>query len=594
MPIQQLPAALINQIAAGEVVERPASVVKELVENSLDAGAGRIDIAVEQGGRRLIRVRDDGSGMAAAELPLALEPHATSKIASLDDLERVASLGFRGEALPSMASVARLRIASARAGDDHGTAVEPDGSIVADPHPPGTTVEVRDLFHNTPARRRFLRTDRTEFGHIERSVRRFALGRFDVAFNLRHNGRDVASWRRVDGSEGAERRLEAVFGRDFVDHALAVEHAAGGMELAGWIAQPTFSRSQADLQEFHVNGRPVRDRVIAHAVRQGFGDTLYHGRHPAFVLYLALDPALVDVNVHPAKHEVRFRDSRLVHDFLRRTLAEALAVTRAAGSGEAPPPRPAAAPLEQGTTERVGGDARAPREQRSMPLSAAESMAAYAGLSAAGPDGAGQAASTAEDGADELPLGHARAQIRDTYIVAENARGLVLVDMHAAHERVVYERLKTAGDRGAVERQALLIPVAVEATAHEAELAEAHAEWFAELGFEIDRTGPARLSIRQVPAVLGDSDPAALVRDVLADLAVHGASTRASEARDRVLSTMACHGSVRSGRRLTLAEMDALLRSMERTARIDQCNHGRPTWIQLAAADLDRMFLRGR
>ncbi|MEX1080395.1 MAG: DNA mismatch repair endonuclease MutL [Halofilum sp. (in: g-proteobacteria)] len=589
MAIRALPESLINQIAAGEVVERPASIVKELVENSLDAGARRIEVEIEQGGARLIRVRDDGGGVAPDDLPRALERHATSKIASLDDLEHVASLGFRGEALPSIASVARLRIVSALPDAEHAHALEPDGTVAPAAHPPGTTVEVRDLFHNTPARRRFLRTERTEFGHIERLLRRFALARFDVEFRLSHNGGGASHWRRAEDEGARQRRLAAVFGQGFVDHALRIDQTGPGLTLSGWIAQPTFSRAQADQQESFLNGRAIRDRVVTHAVRQAYADVLYHGRHPAFVLYLTLDPAQVDVNVHPAKHEVRFRDSRLVHEFLRRTLQEAVARTHAGAAAAPAPAATAVPPAAAGMAARQTG----------MELPVAEQMAAYAALhEPVRGEGTSASASSApaDSGGDAAvpPLGFARAQIHDTYIVAENAAGLVLVDMHAAHERITYERLKSSHDSAPIQAQPLLVPLALQVSGEEAEIAERQPEAFQALGFEIDRTGLEEVSVRQVPAVLADADTAALVRDVLADLRALGASDRLIEERDRVLSTMACHGSVRAGRRLTQAEMDGLLRAMERTERSNQCNHGRPTWVQLPMADLDRLFLRGR
>ncbi|WP_067562169.1 DNA mismatch repair endonuclease MutL [Halofilum ochraceum] len=600
MPIQALPESLVNQIAAGEVVERPASVVKELVENALDAGARRIAVEVEQGGTRLIRVRDDGGGIPAAELPLALASHATSKIASLDDLEHVASLGFRGEALPSIASVARLRITSATADADHATAIEEDGQTAPAAHPTGTTVEVRDLFHNVPARRRFLRTERTEYGHIEKTLRRLALGRFDVDFRLTHNGKPTGHWPAAVEATELERRIGAAFGTGFVEHALRIDHAGAGLQLSGWIAQPTFSRSQADLQEFFVNGRAIRDRLVTHAVRQAYADVLYHGRQPAFALYLAIDPAQVDVNVHPAKQEVRFRESRLVHEFLRRTVEEALQTPRGERA-DAPSPK-AAASLVSGS--EAGDHRPMPSRQNRMALPVSEQMAGYAALhptSGAAADAA-VAAPSAEAGVDAAearaetppPLGFARAQIRDVYIVAENEQGLVLVDMHAAHERVTYERLKSGHASGRIRSQPLLVPHDMAVSRGEADAAEAHGEAFASLGFEVDRAGPERLTVRCVPTLLADGDIEALVRDVLADLQTLGSSERLQEAINGVLSTMACHGSVRAGRTLTREEMDGLLRAMERTERADQCNHGRPTWIQLGMQDLDRLFLRGR
>ena len=610
MPIQALPEHLVNQIAAGEVVERPASVVKELVENALDAGARRIAVEIEQGGTRLIRVRDDGQGIPASELSLALASHATSKIASLDDLEHVASLGFRGEALPSIASVARLRITSATAQAEHATAIDETGATAPAAHPVGTTVEVRDLFHDVPARRRFLRTERTEYGHVERTLRRLALGRFDVDFRLSHNTKLVAHWPATEERGDPQRRVAAAFGQEFVDHALYLDHGGAGLQLSGWIAQPTFSRSQADMQELFVNGRPIRDRLVTHAVRQAYGDVLYHGRQPAFLLYLAIDPAQVDVNVHPSKQEVRFRESRMVHEFLRRTIGEVLEIPRTERA-EAPAPR-AAARLTPAPTQ--GNAAPSAPSQGRMALNVADEMAAYAALHPGATESTQPAAATTdaarqagvgdrpdnrpddrpENRPDVPPLGFARAQIHDVYIVAENAEGLVLVDMHAAHERVMYERLKQGRHDGEIRSQPLLVPHALAVSREEAEVAERHAEDCAALGFEIDRAGPERITVRAVPALLADADAEALVRDMLADLRALGDSRRVREAIDGVLSTMACHGSVRAGRRLTREEMDGLLRAMERTQRADQCNHGRPTWVQLGMQELDRLFLRGR
>ncbi len=596
MTIQALPEHLVNQIAAGEVVERPASVVKELVENSLDAGAHRISVEVEQGGVRLIRVRDDGPGMPPEALPMALQRHATSKIGSLDDLEHVASLGFRGEALPSIASVAQLRLISATPDADHGHAVEPDGELRPAAHPVGTTVEVRDLFHNTPARRRFLRTERTELGHVERMVRRLALGHPGIEFRVSHNGRAVMHLPARDAASAE--RVAAIYGEAFLDHALRIQQAGQGLALSGWIGQPTWSRAQPDQQEFFVNGRSVRDRVVTHAIRQAYADVLHHGRHPAFALYLTLDPAQVDVNVHPTKNEVRFRDSRLVHEFLRRTLQEALAAPTAGVEREAKGASPAGEGVKAPVADGVPGAA----AQQGMALGVGDAHAAYAALHEGLPSRRPQpeAGDTAlgDDASDEAtetpPLGFARAQIHDVYIVAENADGLVLVDMHAAHERVTYERLKSADAAGPIRAQPLLVPVTLDVAPGEADLAEAWFDAFAALGFEVDRQGRQRLAIRQVPALLADADAASLVADVLADLRELGTIERLTEARHRVLSTMACHGSVRAGRRLTREEMDALLRAMERTERTDQCNHGRPTWIQLGMGELDRLFMRGR
>ena len=622
MPIRQLPDQLINQIAAGEVVERPASVVKELLENSLDAGARRVEIELESGGVRLIRVRDDGCGIPRDELELALSRHATSKIASLDDLECVASLGFRGEALPSIASVSRLALSSRAAAAEAAwqlAPAAPGGGHELRPvaQPAGTLVEVRDLFFNVPARRKFLRTERTEFGHVEQLIKRLALGRFDVEFRLAHNGRQLARWPAADGAEQRLRRLREVCGAAFVEAAFELSREAAGLSLGGWIAQPTFSRSQADMQHFYVNGRAVRDRLIAHAVKQAYGDVLYHGRQPAFALYLNLDPALVDANVHPAKSEVRFRDGRLVHDFIYRTLHEALAEIRPAAAGEALAGEATAADVASNSAAGAAspGNADAPAgfgAQAAMPLAAGggsaggaggsfarrgagvgESGADYVALSAAF---AGVAAATLPpaDAAEAPPLGYALAQLHGVYVLAQNAAGLVLVDMHAAHERITYERLKRAYDAGEVRHQPLLVPLSVAVSGREAECAEQRREFFAELGFEVDRSGPEQLRLRQIPAILQGADVQQLLRDVLADLLSYGDSGRLRAAIDQILSTMACHGSVRANRQLSVAEMNALLRDMERTERSGQCNHGRPTWTQLSLPELDRLFLRGR
>lgn len=604
--IRILPDALINQIAAGEVVERPASVVKELVENSLDAGAGRIEVELEQGGVKLLRVRDDGGGIPRDQLALALARHATSKIGDLDDLERVVTLGFRGEALPSIASVSRLELVSCARGCDDAWRLEGagDGAVAPAPHPPGTTVTVRDLFYNVPGRRKFLRTERTELGHIEDILRRQALSRFDVGWSLRHGPRALLELRPARSAEARERRLAEICGKGFVEHVLGLDHTAAGMRLWGWIALPTFSRSQTDLQYFFVNGRAVRDRLAAHAVRQGYQDVLYHGRHPAFVLYLELDPTVVDANAHPAKQEVRFRNGRLVHDFLFRTIHEVLAEARA-GTPAGPaqeacpadePALAAAAPAAEGAG--AGLRLRAAPQQAGLGLSVADQVEAYGRLYG----GAGFApahtqspAVVAEGGGGETPpLGYALAQLHGVYILAQNAEGLVLVDMHAAHERITYEQLKASQGAEGIRSQPLLLPPTIALSSRELALAEEHADTLEALGLELRPVGPDRLSVRRVPALLADADVERLVRDLLSEVAEFGASRRVSEALDEVLSTMACHGSVRANRRLELAEMNALLRAMERTERSGQCNHGRPTWIQLSLAELDRLFLRGR
>ena len=604
MPIQQLPDTLVNQIAAGEVVERPASVVKELVENALDAGATRVDIDLEEGGVRLIRIRDDGGGIAPHELPLAVSRHATSKIASIEDLEQVGTLGFRGEALPSIASVSRFALSARARGEPHGARLEVDGGRVGDvaphPHPHGTTVEVRDLFFNVPARRKFLRAERTELGHIEEWLRSLALARPGVELRISHNGRIARHYKPVRGGGEHLRRVAEALGEDFTHQCLQVDHAGAGLRLRGWVGLPTAARSSADQQYFYVNGRAVRDRTVAHAVRQAYADVLFHGRHPAFVLFFECDPRMVDVNVHPAKHEVRFREQRLVHEFIYRTLHEALASTRAGLAGGDVPaaPLPTAGATFAGTSYGASGGGSGgwmPR-QSGLGLPVQETMAAYASLYQSPPAAVGEAAPAmpAANEGEAPPLGYALAQLHGVYVLAQNAQGLVLVDMHAAHERITYERLKAALDGEGIRSQPLLVPVSLAVSEREADAAEQHAEALAEYGFEIRRAGPQALSIRAVPTLLADLDPRALALDVIADLREHGSTRRLEQARNELLSTLACHTSVRANRRLTVPEMNALLRDMEATERSGQCNHGRPTWVQLGMAELDRLFLRGR
>ena len=596
--IRELPKELVNQIAAGEVVERPASVVKELLENSLDAGARRIEIDIEDGGARLIRVRDDGAGIAPDELPLALAAHATSKIATLEDLEHVRTLGFRGEALASIASVSRFALTSRAAGADAAWHVARAGGRL-DParpaqHPPGTTIEVRDLFHNVPARRKFLRAERTEFGHIDELVKAIALAQAQVDFRLSHNGKAVRLLRPAHDEGALAARVGEILGDEFPAQSLRIDYAAAGLQLRGWVGLPTASRSQPDQQYFYVNGRLVRDRVVTHAVRQAYADVLFHGRHPAYVLFLDLAPELVDVNVHPAKSEVRFRESRLVHDFLYRTLNEALAQTRAGAESVAP------------QVLAAGGNgsaaALAPwRGQGGLGLGVREPLASYATLLGMGslPQAANAApersgASVESDSTGVPPLGYALAQLAGIYVLAENAQGLVLVDMHAAHERITYEKLKEARACDGIRTQLLLVPLALSVSEREAAIAEEHAEDLDALGFEIVRSGPQSVTVKRYPGLLEGADVERLVRDVLSDLVTHGNTRRLQEMQNEVLSTMACHASVRAHRRLTLPEMNALLREMEATERSGQCNHGRPTWVQMSVAELDRMFLRGR
>ncbi|WP_251976927.1 DNA mismatch repair endonuclease MutL [Salinicola avicenniae] len=650
--IHILDPRLANQIAAGEVVERPASVVKEIVENAIDAGSRRIEVELEAGGTRLIRVRDDGHGIDESDLPLALSRHATSKIASLEDLEDVASLGFRGEALASISSVSRLELIS-NIGESpaEGWRVVAEGRQMAPrvtpaPHPRGTSVLVRDLFFNTPARRKFLRTEKTEFGHVEEAFRRLALSRFDITWLLRHNQKVVHQLPGVgEDQAGHERRIAALLGKRFLEEALHLDLEATGLRLWGWVGLPTHSRAQADQQYFFVNGRIVRDRLVAHAIRQAYRDVLFHGRHPVFVLYLELDPRVVDVNVHPTKHEVRFRDGRLVHDFLFSSLHRALAEVKpnagtpseegeAAATAAVEAERPAGSPAPDWQQQRMalaeqqeapaagggysgspaGGQARPPAQR------IREFMAGYralhpdheqtlltpreGGVSSPG----GEAAATARreqpaapvttlpegDETQAPPLGYAVAQLHGVYILSQTERGMVIVDMHAAHERIVYERMKQQVHAGALDAQPLLVPVSLAVSAGEAETAEQEREAFLRLGVELDAAGPETLLIRQVPALLADADIEPLVRDMLADLERFGRSNRLEAQINELLGTMACHGSVRANRQLTLPEMNALLRDMERTERSGQCNHGRPTWTELSMSQLDKLFLRGQ
>jgi len=601
--IRLLPPELINQIAAGEVIERPSSVVKELVENSLDAGASRIEVDIEAGGARLIRVRDDGGGIHLDELPLAVASHATSKIGSFDDLEHVASMGFRGEALASVSSVSRFALTSRVRGEEGAFRIEVDGGKLqaARPaqHPQGTSVEVRDLFYNVPARRKFMRAERTEFAHIDDLLKSLALARDSVEFRLSHNGKPVRVWKAACDEQAALQRVAEVLGEEFPAQSLRIDHAMAGLHLSGWVGLPTASRAQADSQYFYVNGRLVRDRIVAHAVRQAYADVLFHGRHAAFVLYLELDPAGVDVNVHPAKHEVRFREQRLVHDFLFRTLHEALAQTRAGLNT-----LPTTAPMSvSGASYAV--PASSPSSAPAWPSQFSQNrlnlgvrdapLAGYAALlgESSGASVAHVPMPAMQEG-ETPPLGFAIAQLKSIFVLAENAHGLVLVDMHAAHERITYEKLKSGRVGSNLRSQMLLVPLSVAVSAKEAAAAEEHAEALAEWGLELSRSGPATIVVRRIPALLEGADVGQLSRDVLSELAQHGSSRRLQELENELLSTMACHGSVRAGRRLTIPEMNALLREMEATERSGQCNHGRPTWVQLSVAELDKLFMRGR
>lgn len=613
--IQLLSPRLANQIAAGEVVERPASVLKELLENSIDAGASRIDIDVEQGGVKLIRLRDNGEGIEKEDLALALSRHATSKIHDLSDLEAVASLGFRGEALASISSVSRFTLTSRRMGADAAWQASTEGrdmaaSIQPSAYPEGTCVEMRDLFFNTPARRKFLRTEKTEFKHLEDVFKRAVLGCFHAAFQLSHNGKVIHQLRVANQVSEQERRIASVCGAAFVEQSLGVDiHAeASGLRLHGWVGKPTYSRSQADQQYFFVNGRIIKDKVVNHAVRQAFQDVLYHGRFAAYVLYLELDPSAVDVNVHPTKHEVRFRDSRLVHDFLFRSLYRVVAESKAGhegvtiapvidtpeGDAEALPPRQ----LGQQSTLGLTAAPTAPSERK-----ISEQMAAYGRLhSSIGIESKADQQIPASmpsldnhpSPSEDAPLGYALAQLHGIYILSQTAQGLVLVDMHAAHERVVYERMKIAYLQEGLRKQPLLVPITLVVSSREADAAEDYADALNKLGVELLRLGEETLVVRQVPALISTQAIEPMVRDLLGELVIFGSSQRVEAEINQLLSTMACHGSVRANRQLSVPEMNALLRDMEMTERSGQCNHGRPTWTQLKLNDLDKLFMRGQ
>jgi len=639
--INLLSPRLANQIAAGEVVERPASVVKELLENSLDAGASQLDIDVEQGGVRRIKIRDNGTGIVKDDLSLALSRHATSKIITLDDLEAVRTLGFRGEALASISSVSRMHLTSQAEGEMEAWRVEAEGKDMAAAirpasHPQGTTIDVRDLFFNTPARRKFLRTEKTEFTHLEEVVKRLALSRYETGFRLSHNGKQVYDLRPVTDQLHAEHRLATLLGKKFIENSLTLDVEAAGLRLWGWIGLPTFSRSQADLQYFFVNGRVVKDKLVAHAVRQAYRDVLYNGRHPTFVLYLELDPSTVDVNVHPTKHEVRFRDGRLVHDFLFSRIHKAIADVRPESDG-------APTGMQNDASSNMSAlNEQQMKEQSALPLSNRPVSNSMDWMRSSSPSSVGSSdvrgqlegmsrlsgyaqdyaanaevvdpetgevkesvplRSLASDGvlssqeADYQavpPLGFAVAQLHGVYILSESEQGLILVDMHAAHERIVYERMKTAFYQKNISSQPLLVPINVAVSQSEADLVEESGSVFESFGFRVERTGLESVMVREVPVILIRGDVEGLVRDVISDLATNGVSDLMESRANELMASMACHGAIRANRKLTVAEMNSLLRDMEITERSGQCNHGRPTWAHLSMSDLDKLFLRGR
>ena len=622
--INLLSQRLANQIAAGEVVERPASVVKELMENSLDAGASRLEIEVEQGGIKQIKIKDDGLGIYKQDLELALSRHATSKITDLEDLENIASLGFRGEALASISSVSRLTMTSkadddvtAGSGDNSGWKVVAEGQemdVILSPaaHSRGTTLEVRDLFFNTPARKKFLKTEKTEFSRIDEILKRIALSRFDVQFSLTHNQRAIRKLLPAKSDQEKQRRVALVCGPAFVESSVFVEMEGQGLRLWGWVSLPTFSRSQADLQYFYVNGRIIRDKLVTHAVKQAYRDVLFHGRHPAYVLYLELAPSTVDVNVHPTKHEVRFRDSRLVHDFLFSSLHKALAELRPADrlADNVQNNGKESDPFADKRSDNAAGNFAASSDsnfavgnfsdQNSLSLAETTSNN-YSYRPNSGQPAVGAIQSQLENfakltagDAEVPPLGYAIAQLHGIYILAQNKEGLITVDMHAAHERITYERMKTACQNEELKMQPLLVPLSIAVSQSEADCTETEQGALLSIGIELERAAAESIVVRQVPSILRNANIEQLVRDVLSDVLEYGSSDRIQAHQDELLSTMACHGSVRANRHLTLPEMNALLRDMEATERSGQCNHGRPTWVYQSLDELDKLFLRGQ
>ncbi len=594
MNIKKLPPQLVNQIAAGEVIERPASIIKELIENSLDAGSSNISIDVDQGGVRLIRVRDDGWGIHKDDLGLALCRHATSKIESMHDLETTKSMGFRGEALPSISAVAKLKLTSRFEESECAWSVKADGSESdfspsPDSLPGGTVIEVQDLFYNIPARRKFLRTEKTEFLHMESVVKRLALARFDVGFSLNHNRKSVLNLKPAESPVNQEGRISEICGSGFLNNALAVDFEASQLHLHGWLALPTFSRSQNDMQYFYVNGRLIRDKLISHAVRQAYKDVLFSGRHPVFVLYLEMDPSQVDVNAHPAKMEVRFRDTRLIHDFLFRAIHRSLAAVR-----------PGDQPVIADSSQQVQLADEIPAiaathimKQSSLPMQVNEEIENYAALVGRSETTPSSQVPVTTPG-EIPPLGYAIAHLHDIYILSESKNGMILVDAHAAHERVTYERLKREFSENKIVEQPLLLPIRISVSQSEAELVESEQDRIRSYGLEVERSGIQTLVIRSLPAQLVNVDAETLVRDLLADIGSLGESTLVEDKSNEILSSMACHGSVRANRRLTRDEMNALLREMEATERSGQCNHGRPTWVELNKKELDKFFLRGQ
>lgn len=597
--IRLLPLQLVNKIAAGEVIERPASVLKELLENALDAEATEISVELARGGSEMIRVTDNGHGIPKEEIKLALERHATSKVSTLEDIERITTLGFRGEALPSIASVSRFSLTSNHSQEGNaGWSVVLEGGQFTDDvlparHGRGTTVEVKNLFFNVPARKKFLRAERTELHHCESILHKIALSRFGLSLKVKHNQRSCLELGLADTEKARVDRLGKVCGRQFAEQSIYLENDSLDLRITGWISLPTFSRSQADLQYFYVNGRAIRDKVVSHAVKQAYQDVLYHGRFPAFVLFLEMDAAQVDVNAHPMKHEVRFRQASLVHDFIRHTITKAIAETMPQAEQQLRDVVDDYVPSGQAKSTSRASDYATVTHNRAMPLQDLERgypvTLPDSTLLTEVPEGAASHTMT-----QSPPLGYAVAQLHGIYILAQNAHGLIIVDMHAAHERIVYEQLKDLHQQGQIARQSLLVPLAMDVSQQDAALAEQYQDLFSEFGFHVERFSDTSIIVREIPSLLQQADVEKLVTDVLADLNAFGSSTRLAQAGNELLSTMACHGSVRAHRKLTLAEMNALLREMEATERSAQCNHGRPTWVQLSVNQLDKLFKRGQ
>jgi DNA mismatch repair protein MutL len=598
--IHKLPSLLVDQIAAGEVIERPASVVKELVENALDAKASRITIEVENGGKKLIRITDNGIGLGKDDMILAIERHATSKINSLEDLESLNSLGFRGEALPSIVSISRFSLISKTDDSDYAFQLNCLGgaceAVKPAQHPQGTTIEVRDLFYNTPARRRFLKTDRTEFLRIDELIKRVSLSRFDVGFTLIHNGKTVRS--SQGGAQDANKKMRIVqlCGKDFFENAFFIDEQRHGMRLYGWVAKPSWNRASADRQFFYINGRMIKDKLIGHAVRQAYQDVLFHGRFPAFVLYFELNPTWVDVNVHPTKHEVRFRESQQVHGFIFGSLNHALSQTKPGSdlqaSGELGLNTANITPvdyskmqssLQFGRPNAGSYVAEAPNNYLQSIAQASQGLPSFQ-----------ESVNTAQDHEEMPPLGYAKAQIHGVFIVAENAQGMIVVDMHAAHERITYEYFKANIENQGIRSQTLLVPLAITVSERETHAVEQHKAWFEKLGIGVQVGSKESVIVRKVPTLLAKTDIESLIKDVLSEIVMLGSSTKIEASMNELLSSMACHGSVRANRQMTIVEMNALLREMEKTERADQCNHGRPTWVQMDMKQLDRLFLRGQ